>query len=131
MTPGPFVGLLAAAALALAGCSSPEQKLVERRRDLRARLDRLYGEYGAGGAAAGDEAAKGASEGGLVGRMLAEVDRAHFEQYCLATGRGERPFSVSGRLEAFVQEPGHARECRKAADLALEVEALEREIGGR
>ena len=131
MAPRLAVAVLAAAALALTGCSSPEQKLVERRRDLRARLDRLYAEYGGSGTGSEAEAQKGAAEGGIVGRMLAEVDRAHFEQYCLAIGRGERPFSVSGRLEAFVQEPGHARECRKAADLALEVESLQREVGGR
>jgi hypothetical protein len=130
MTPGPFVALLAAAALALAGCSSPEQKLVERRRDLRARLDRLYADYRGSGTAKADEAGSGGAEG-LVGRMLAEVDRAHFEQYCLAIGRGERPFSVSGRLDAFVQESGNTRECRRAADLALEIESLEREVGGR
>lgn len=130
MTPGPLVAVLAAAALALAGCRSPEQKLVERKRELRSTLDRLYADYRQGDAPRGDEAGSGGAEG-LVGRMLAEVDRTHFEQYCLAIGRGERPFSVSGRLDAFVQQPGNTRECRRAADLALGVESLERELAGR
>lgn len=127
MNPRLVVAVLAAA-LALAGCRSPEQKLVDRKRELRATLDELYADYREG--AAGDQAGSGGAEG-LVGRMLAEVDRAHFEQYCLAIGRGERPFSVSGRLDAFVQESANGRECRRAADLALEIEALERDLAGR
>jgi starvation-inducible outer membrane lipoprotein len=131
VTKGPLLALLTAAALALAGCSSPEQKLVDRQRDLRDTLDRLYAAYAASGAGKADEAPKDAPEAGIVGRVLAEVDRTHFEQYCVAVGRGERPFSVSGRLEAFLQEPQHARECRRAADLAIELGSLEREVRGR
>ncbi len=127
----PLLALLAVAVLAFAGCTSPEQKLVDRQRDLRDTLDRLYAAYAAGGAK-DEEAPKDAGPGaGIVGRVLAEVDRTHFEQYCLAVGRGERAFSVSGRLEAFVQEPQHGRECRRAADLAIEIGSLEREVKGR
>lgn len=128
MGPGRLVAVLAAAALAL-GCRSPEQKLLERRRDQRATLERLYADYRGSAPASGGEPGNVAE--GLVGRVLAEADRTHFEQYCLAIGRGERPFSISGRLDAFVQEARNAADCRKAADLALEIEGLEREVGAR
>ncbi len=126
-----MLGLLTVAALLLAACRSPEQKLVDRQRELRDTLDHLYADYTASARAKPDEDRKDAPEAGIVGRVLAEIDRAQFEQYCLAVGRGERPFSIAGRVEAFVQEPQHARDCRKAADLSIEVGSLEREVSGR
>lgn len=67
----------------------------------------------------------------MIGRLFGEVDRSWFEQQCLALGRGERPVGMSGRLETFLRERGNARACRKAADLQLEIDGLERETGGR
>jgi hypothetical protein len=63
-----------------------------------------------------------------VGRLLAGVNRAQFDEYCLAIGRGERPFALSGRLESFMKTPEHARTCREAAEVQVAVEELEREI---
>lgn len=119
---------LAAAALAAAlalGCRTPEQKLLDTRRELRTTLDDLYADYREAAAPEGGE------DGGVIGRLFGEVDRSWFEQQCLALGRGERPVGMSGRLETFLRERGNARACRKAADLQLEIDALERETGGR
>lgn len=118
--------LLALLLLSLAACKSSEQKLVEKRRDLRATLDRLYVDYGGSGLAK----ETGVPESGLVGRFVAEVDRSYFEQQCLAIGRGERPFNVSEGLETFLGEPSHTRACRDAADLEIEVASLERTVAG-
>lgn len=124
--------LAVAALLALGACSSPEEKLLERRQALRARLDELHQRYAS--AAAGEP--RGAPEegepgGGLVQRLVGELDRSHFEQYCLATGRGERAFALSARLEAFAREASNARGCRDAARLEAEVATLEREVAAR
>jgi hypothetical protein len=119
-----LLALLAAVPLVLA-CKTPEQKLVERRRELRATLDGLYAEYarGAPPAEQGDDA-------GLLGRVAGEMGRAYFEHRCLALGRGERPVSLSARLDAFLEDEGNAGACREAADLELEVRALERQVSG-
>jgi hypothetical protein len=127
----PFHRLLVVAAalpLALGACRSPEEKLADRRRELRESLDALHGAYVAAGTA---EAPAEGGDGGLVGRVVGELGRAVFEQHCLAIGRGERPFALSGRLESFMAEPANARACRRAADLQLEVDALAREVGAR
>jgi hypothetical protein len=117
--------LLAVLPLALAACKSPEQRLVDRRRELRDTLDPLYSWYG-GVAVAKVE---GPGDGGLLGRVVGEVDRAYFDGQCLAVGRGERPLALSGKLDAFLREEKVARECRKAADLQLEIDELQREVG--
>ncbi len=126
--------LLALAAIgAVAACSSPEEKLLARRQELRETLDELHARY-ASEAPAGERPPAepaGAGGGGLVQRLVGEIDRSHFEQVCLATGRGERVFSFSGRLEAFVREERNARVCREAATLEAEVGTLEREVTAR
>ena len=139
------------AAVLAAGCRTPEEKLLDRRRDLRAALDRLYGEYGGSdlardmrGASGGEEPSdEGRREGGdraqapaqggggVVGRFVQELDRSHFEESCLAVGRGERPFLLSERLEAFLSDAGHSRACRDAARIQSDVSALEREVQAR
>ncbi len=120
----PFRATLAALALAAAACKTQAQKLVDRRHELGDVFERLYAEY-----APADGAAPAAADAGLVGRVIGEMDRTYFEQHCLAIGRGERPFALTGKLEAFMKEPAHTRACRKAADLQLEIGALEREVG--
>lgn len=126
-----ITALLLAGFIAVA-CKSPEEKLIDRREQLRARLDRLYETYAAqdrdGTAQDRAGAAQGAeSSGGVLGRFLAQVDRAHFDEYCLAIGRGERPFSFSGKLETFMKVKKNARSCRKAAEIQLSIDALERD----
>jgi len=138
------------AALLAVACRTPEEKLVDRRRDLRDALDELYAEYGgsdlaremsgadretAGGAEPRGEdgrarvPAKGS--GGVVGRLVQELDRSHFEESCLAIGRGERPFVLSERLDAFLSDADHSRACRDAARIQSDVSALEREVQAR
>jgi hypothetical protein len=139
---------LLAAVLAVA-CRTPEEKLVDRRRDLRDALDRLYSEYGGSdlarevsGANGGTAGAGGRAEderarvpakgsGGVVGRLVQELDRSHFEESCLAIGRGERSFVLSDRLDAFLKEADHSRACRDAARIQSDVSALEREVQAR
>jgi hypothetical protein len=118
-----LLALLAAFALSLSGCKSPEQKLVERRRDLRAKLDALYAEY-----ARGASPPEPGADPGLLGRVAGEMGRAYFEHSCLALGRGERPITLSARLDAFLADERNAGACRKAADLELEVHELERQV---
>lgn len=138
------------AAVLAAGCRTPEEKLLDRRRDLRAALDQLYGEYGGsdlardmGGAPEGEPSVERRREGGdraqapagggggVVGRFVQELDRSHFEESCLAVGRGERPFLLSERLEAFLSDADHSRACRDAARIQSDVSALEREVQAR
>jgi hypothetical protein len=124
----PFRLVLAVSLVLLAGCKSPEEKLVDRRHDLREAFDELYADYAK---ASGGKAAEGgeASErggGGVVGRLFAEIDRTHFEEACLAVGRGERPFLLSERLAAFLQD--RAGDCREAFEIQTDVAKLEREV---
>jgi hypothetical protein len=115
----------------LVACMSREEKLIDRRHRLRATLDELYESY-SGRAAAKEERGEGAdSAAGVVGRLLAGVDRVHFDEYCLAVGRGERPFSVSGKVETFMKEAGNAKACRRAAEIQLSIDELERELAAR
>lgn len=111
----------------LAACTTPEEKLIDRRHRLRATLDELYASY-----SDRDGTAEARDAGsGVVGRFLAGVDRAHFDEYCLAIGRGERPFSLSAKVETFMNEPRNVKRCRKAAEVQLSIEELERELAAR
>jgi hypothetical protein len=115
--------VVAALSLALTACRSAEQRLVDRRRELRSTLGRAYGDW-----AASTPQGEPAPDAGVLGMFASQVDRALFESQCLATGRGERALPLSPRLDAFLREDRNARTCRKAADLQLEVDALEREV---
>ena len=100
------IPFLVATAL-LAGCRSDAERLVDLRTELRNRLEHLYASYGgselATRAAAEGEAPEGAGEGrAIAARLVGELDRSYFEGHCLARGRGERPFSMSARLDAFM-----------------------------
>jgi hypothetical protein len=121
------LALLAALSVtALGACKTPEQKLVDRRRELRATLDRVYGDYSARGAKPSGDA-----DPGVLGHVATQVDRAYFESQCLALGRGERGFNLSPRLEGFLAEDRNARACRKAADLEVEIDALAQKVSER
>ena len=112
---------------ALAGCKSPQERLLDRRRDQRATLDRLYSEFRESEAEAKKEEAGAA---GIVGRLLGEVDRSYFEQQCMAVGRGERPLALSAKLEEFLQRADVQSDCRRSADLQLEIDALQKDTSG-
>jgi hypothetical protein len=121
------VALLAAMVLVPTACSTPEEKLLDRRHELRALLDRIHKTY-AGKGAKGEAPAE---QAGIFGRLATGVERSHFEQYCLAVGRGERPFSLSARLEEFMRDEDHVEDCRDAAELDAKIEELEREVAKR
>jgi hypothetical protein len=127
MIPAPiprrFAVVLVAASVALGACKSPEEKLVDRRQALRATLDGVYDRYLSEGGGRSD-----GKDGGLLERFVGELDRSHFEESCLAMGRGERGFTFSRRLEAFLEDSGNARRCRKAARIEAEVAALQRDL---
>lgn len=116
---------------------SREEKLIDHRHRLREMLEKLYASYGGGELVDGarksprapDEAT--ASLGGLINRFVQGADRAHFDEYCLAVGRGERPFALSGKLEEFMKRPESASACRDAAKLQLAIDKLERGDGGK
>ncbi len=115
----------------LSGCKSDAEQLLDLRTELRAKIDALYAAYGGGSpapqAGADARAAPGPGDDGssAVTRIFGELDRSYFESYCLARGRGERPFSLSGKLDAFMKEPAHEDACREAARLALRIAELE------
>lgn len=121
--------VLAASILALAACKSPEEKLVDRRHDLRETFDELHADYRESEGEARAEAKEERGVGGVVGRLFAEIDRTHFEEACLAVGRGERPFLLSERLAAFLQD--HAGDCREAFEIQSDVARLEGEVAAR
>ena len=123
MTPHRLAAAIAGLAL-LAACKSAQEKLVERRREQRATLDRLYAEYGGSGVEPKEEP----GSAGIVGRILGEADRSYFEQQCLALGRGERAFSLTAKLQGFLRRDDVQRDCRRSADLQMEIEALERDV---
>ncbi len=126
MSPPRLVAALAALAL-LAACKSPQEKLVERRREQRAVLDRLYSQYGGSGLEPKEEP----GSAGIVGQILGEADRSYFEQQCLAVGRGERSFSLTAKLQEFLRRDDVQRDCRRSADLQMEIDALERDVPPR
>ena len=124
--------LLAACSLAVAGCKSDSEKLVDLRSDLRARLDALYARYGGSGLAndARADAEKPEADAGssTAARLLGQLDRSYFEGYCLSWGRGERPFNLSGKLDAFMKDPSNQDACRDAAKLDVRVRDLEAKL---
>jgi len=119
--------------LLVAACKSDAEKLVDLRTDLRTTMDELYAAYGGSDLAnqaraqAGEPDGPGGPDGapGIGARLMGEMDRSYFEQYCLARGRGERPFSLSGKLETFMKEPAHEKACRDAARLATRIAELQ------
>jgi hypothetical protein len=124
----PVVAILAPMLLALAACSTPEEKLLDRRHELRALLGRIHDEFARASEGDGDGSP---GEGGLLARLATGMERSHFEQYCLAVGRVERPFSLSAHLEAFMRDEDHVRDCRDAAELQARIEELERQVAER
>jgi hypothetical protein len=118
------------ATVLLAACKSDAEKLVDLRTDLRTKLDELYSAYGGGALAA---QAKGQVEEperpdgarATTARLVGELDRSYFEGFCLARGRGERPFCLSGKLDAFMKEAANEKACRDAAKLAARIAELE------
>jgi hypothetical protein len=132
-----WLAAVALALLAVLACRSPEEKLVDRRNELRRALDGLYADYGrsdaepAKGDAAAPADAAGAAPAGIVGRFVGQLEQTHFDETCLAVGRGERPFVLSDRLAAFVADGANADRCRRAARIQAEVAALEREVAQR
>ena len=117
----------------LAACKSDSERLLDLRTELRTKLDRLYATYGGGAfaAQAKTEAQKSgqADEGSATAaRLVGEMDRAYFEGYCLARGRGERPFNLSGKLEAFMTDSANEEACRDAAKLQARIQDLEAKV---
>lgn len=128
----PWFHVVLVAGLALAACSgaqkpkSPEEQLVDSREELRGTFDRLYRSYG------GSEVAGGPSSGsgGVLGHVVGEADRSYFERQCLAVGRGERPISVSPKLQEFLGRAEVAKDCRKANELQRHIAELEKQVAG-
>jgi hypothetical protein len=124
--------VLAVVIALLAGCKSDGERLVDLRTELRTELDGLYAAYGGSGLAGpakGEGAAKPEETGGVAARVIGELDRSYFEAYCLARGRGERPFSLSGRLDAFMKDRANEERCRDAAKLSARIAELEAKVG--
>jgi hypothetical protein len=112
----------------LAGCKSDAEKLVDLRTDLRTTLEELYSAYRAPPAQPRDDAQEPDRTDGAratASRLVGELERSYFEEYCLARGRGERPLSLSAKLDAFMKEAANEKACRHAAKLAVRIAELE------
>jgi hypothetical protein len=122
--------------LAAAGCrttpsqpeQTPEDQLFAARQEYRQTLDGLYRAYG-GTTVLGNPAPDSSGDGNVVGHVVGEADRSYFERQCLAVGRGERPFSISSKMQRFLDVGENANGCRKAAQLQVRIRELEERIG--
>lgn len=133
-----FIMLMVAVGL-LAGCPSKQDKLVSLRTEKRATLDALFAEFGGGELAAqskqkaGEQAKPDDGFGKALvqalGNAVGEADRLVFEDHCQTLGGGERPTILTDKAKAYFGREDVQKKCRKVAALALEVSALERELG--
>ena len=122
------------ATVLLAGCKSDSEKLVDCRTDLRTTLDELYSAYGGSALAA---QAKGEAQEpdrpdvarATAARLVGEMDRSYFEGFCLARGRGERPFEPLGQARR-VHERSVEREGLQGRDKAPGADRGARGEGG-
>jgi hypothetical protein len=120
-------------ALALAGCASNEEKLVDQRMAMRKALDGAYAAYGGGTMAnqvRADAQKDPKQENQFAAQMAGEADRTMFEQYCIAAGSGERLFNFSAKLDAWLKDEKNLDLCKKAAKALLQVSELERKAAG-
>jgi len=121
----------------LAGCPSKQDRLVSLRTDKREALDKLYAEYGGGDLVVeskkGNQPKPDPGVGGAlvqaIGNAIGEADRSLFEEHCLALGGGNRPPILTDKAQNYFAREDVQKRCRKIAALALEVSALERELG--
>lgn len=137
------VAFAAALTLSLASCRTtssqpekkPEDQLFDARQEYRQTIDGLYRSYGGTDVpgnptptspSTGSESSQG---GDMVGHVVSEADRSYFERQCLAVGRGERPFSVSAKMQRFLDGAENAQGCRKAAQLQDQIRHLEERVG--
>jgi hypothetical protein len=118
---------LLAVPIALLACRSPEERLADEKREQRAEVDALWEDFQE---ELGEDARQPRDEG-LVARALGEAGRSYFEASCLALGRGDRPFALSGKLDAFLKEASTRRRCEDVARRAERIAALEREAAAR
>jgi hypothetical protein len=125
---------LLVALLPTEGCRSSAEKALDARHERRQLLDDLYAAYGGGSIAnwtradaeqVAKEDAGGAGGAQLAVQVIGEFDRSYFEDYCLAIGRGDRPFTLSEKLVGFVKDPKNASRCRKAAALQAKAASIE------
>jgi len=131
---------LAPFVVAVLACSStpdapeqrPEDQLFAARQEYRRTLDGLYRAYGGtnvpGNPAPADPTAREGQDENVIGHVVSEADRSYFERQCLAVGRGERPFTLSGKMQRFLDAEENARGCRTAAQLGERIRALEAQI---
>ncbi|HET7754751.1 MAG TPA: hypothetical protein VFK85_12650 [Anaeromyxobacteraceae bacterium] len=134
--------LVVVAPLTLSGCRTsapaaakerPEDQLFAARQEYRQTIDGLYRTYG-GSDVPGNSPPTTGSPGappqdeGVVGHVVSEADRSYFERQCLAVGRGERPFNVSGKMQRFLDTAENARGCRNAAMLQERIAQLEKRV---
>jgi hypothetical protein len=116
------------AVVVLAACKSDAEKLVDLRTDLRTTLEELYSAYRAPPAPPKDdprEPERTDVAHATASRLVGELERSYFEEYCLSRGRGERPFSLSAKLDAFMKEAANEKACRHAAKLEARIAELE------
>ncbi len=121
--------LVLAAIVLTSGCRSDAEKLVDLRTELRTKMDELYAAYGGSSlaqqASSEPRRSDGGDDGGTAARFIGELDRSYFERFCLARGRGERPFNLSGKLEAFMKDAANEKACRDAARLEARIAELD------
>ena len=134
---------LLATTLAIVGCKSKEDQLVETRRTMLQKEDALYRVYGGSDvAAAVSHGARQAipSDGAnlefasaVVAEALSngarEVDREVFSDDCRNLGRGQRVPFLTDKGRTFFARPETVDACNEIARLADTVTRLEAELG--
>ncbi|MEI7704121.1 MAG: hypothetical protein WCK73_05945 [Deltaproteobacteria bacterium] len=126
----PIAWAILATCLASAACTAKDDKLAGPRNELRQVLDAAYENYGGGALAAKAKAEAGEHSGAAAQHaalLVAEADRAVFEKYCIAAGKGEHLFNASVKLDEWLKNERNKETCRMAAKASAklaEAEAL-------
>lgn len=127
----PLPALLVTALVALPGCKSAAEKLVDLRAERISQEDALYQSYG--GSVLANAVNTAAREGGapanplgdLIGNAAKDADRTAFLVDCLQVGTGERPTLLSDKARTYFATPEAKDGCKRLAKLNAEIASLE------
>lgn len=131
--------------LLLSACTSPEDRLVEKKIRLRALEDSLFADYGGSewanraninarstNAQASDDLASSVANalGSVIGNAANDLDRDLFVSNCLLLGQGERPQVLSAQARKYFGQSSTLQRCLELAQRTADVARMEAELGG-
>ncbi len=118
----------------LAACTHHEERLAERRAEVRTRIDALYAEYGATqapppGAPPREASREGTFDAGeYIGNAVRTADRELFVATCIELGSGGRPSVYTERARDYFAQSTTKAACAEVAALTEQVRTLEAEL---